>query len=100
MIPSEFSFPGGQELAQADEIESFGAWRNRTMKNQKGYTVVELLIVVVIVFMIFGVGIGWVKNIIKLTRCDFEAPYKAEIIHGIGLIPPVGMVTGWMDVGR
>ena len=42
---------------------------------------------------------GWVKNIIKLSDCDFEAPYKAEVIHAIGIIPPVGMVTGWLDVG-
>ena len=45
------------------------------------------------------VGAGWVKNIIKLSNCDFQAPYKAEVIYGIGLIPPVGMVTGWLDVG-
>lgn len=74
--------------------------RRITLKSQKGYTVGELLIGLVIVFMIFGAGTGWLKNIIKLTRCDFEAPYKAEITYGIGLIPPVGMVTGWMDVGR
>ncbi len=46
------------------------------------------------------VGVGWVKNIIKLADCDFESPYKAEVIHGIGLIPPVGMVTGWLDLGK
>ena len=50
--------------------------------------------------IILVVGTGWVKNLIKLTDCDFEAPYKAEVIHVVGLIPPVGMVTGWMDVGK
>ena len=56
--------------------------------------------------MIFGfvviavVAIGWVKNVIKLANCDFEAPYKCEVIHAVGLIPPVGMVTGWLDVGK
>ena len=43
---------------------------------------------------------GWVKNIIKLSECDFEAPYKAEVVYGIGVIPMVGMVTGWLDVGK
>lgn len=43
---------------------------------------------------------GWVKNIIKLSNCDFESPYKAEVIHAVGLLPPVGMITGWLDVGK
>ena len=66
------------------------------MKNQKGFTLVELMVVFVIIFMLFGV----VKNIIKLTRCDFKNPYKAEVIHTAGLIPPIGMVTGWLNVGN
>ena len=45
-------------------------------------------------------GVGWVKNLIKLTECDFETPYKAEVIHTAGLIPPIGMITGWLDVGK
>jgi hypothetical protein len=61
-------------------------------------TLKDMMLVYLIIIII--VGIGWVKNIIKLTECDFEAPYKAEIIHGIGLIPPVGMVTGWLNVGK
>jgi hypothetical protein len=51
----------------------------------------NLLIVAVI-------GTGWVKNIIKLSDCDFQSPYKAEVIHVVGLIPPVGMVTGWLNI--
>ena len=43
---------------------------------------------------------GWVKNIIKLSDCDFEAPYKAEVIYTIGLIPPVGAITGWFNLGE
>ena len=45
-------------------------------------------------------GTGWVKNIIKLSECDFEAPYKAEVIHTVGIVPPIGMVTGWLEVGK
>lgn len=51
-------------------------------------------------FVMSIIGVGWVKNIIKLSNCDFEAPYKAEVIYGIGLVPIVGMVTGWLDVGQ
>ncbi len=66
------------------------------MKNQKGFVMFQ---VVIIIIALIGC-IGWVKNLIKLAECDFEAPYKAEIIHGVGLIPPVGAVTGWLDVGK
>ena len=64
------------------------------MKYQKGFVPLVSIIIVLVV------GIGWVKNVIKLSDCDFEAPYKAEIIHGVGLIPPVGMVTGWLNIGQ
>lgn len=50
--------------------------------------------------VIFVVAVGWVMNIVKLANCDFEAPYKCEVIHTVGLIPPVGMITGWLDVGK
>ena len=66
------------------------------MKYQKGFTAVEIIIVV----LILAVAVGWVKNLIKLTDCDFDAPYKCEIIHTVGLIPPVGAITGWLDVGK
>ena len=52
---------------------------------------------------IFGLflSIGWVINLTKLANCDFEPPYKAEIIHGIGVfVPPVGMVVGLLDLGE
>jgi len=58
----------------------------------------NILIIQIIVLLV--VGIGWVKNIIKLTECDFKEPYKAEIIHTVGILPPVGMITGWIDVGK
>ena len=53
---------------------------------------------VVYLIIILVVGTGWVKNIIKLSNCNFEAPYKAEVIYGVGLIPIIGMVTGWLDI--
>jgi len=43
---------------------------------------------------------GWIKNVIKLSECDFEGPYKCEIIHAVGIIPPVGAITGWIDIGK
>lgn len=43
---------------------------------------------------------GWGQNLYKLSECDFAAPYKAEVMHGIGIIPVVGAFTGWMDFGK
>lgn len=50
--------------------------------------------------LVLVAGTGWVKNLIKLTECDFQPSYKAEVIHAVGLFPLVGAVTGWMDFGR
>ena len=51
------------------------------------------------VAVIVGTCIGsWVGNIISLTRCDFKAPYKAEIIRGVGIpVAPVGIVVGFIS---
>lgn len=70
------------------------------MKDSKRFTAVELVICVFVLVVGLGIGTGWVKNLVKLTNCDFEAPYKAEIIHTVGIVPVVGAVTGWMDFGK
>ncbi len=58
-------------------------------------------LVFVFVFTVITVGvIGWIKNIIKLSECDFEKPYKAEVIHTVGLVPVIGAVTGYLNVGK
>ncbi len=57
--------------------------------------------IIIIVIVITGIaGVGWVKDINRLSNCDFKAPYKAEIIYSLGLIPVIGAVTGWIDVGK
>jgi len=56
-------------------------------------------IILIIAVMILSI-IGWVKNISKLIDCDFEAPYKTEVIRTVSLIPIVGGVTGWMTIGE
>jgi hypothetical protein len=40
---------------------------------------------------------SWVVNLIKLTECDFESPYKCEVVHAVGIIGPVSLVTVWFD---
>ena len=59
----------------------------------KAYVLLAPLLLLVVLLIT-----GWVKNIILLSECDFEAPYKAEVIRTVGIIPVVGMVTGWIEI--
>ncbi|MCP4475431.1 MAG: hypothetical protein GY821_12865 [Gammaproteobacteria bacterium] len=56
----------------------------------------SIIIFLIWAVIVIAIGTGWVKNIVKLTRCDFESPYKAEVMHGLGIIPPIGAVMGWI----
>ncbi len=41
---------------------------------------------------------GWVFNVYKLTKLDFEPSYKAEVIRTIGVfIAPVGVIGGYIE---
>ena len=63
------------------------------MKKRQGFTMVELFLMAAV----FGVG-GWIWNAAKLSSCDFELPYRCEVIHGIGMVvPPLSIVTVWFD---
>ena len=45
--------------------------------------------------------IGYVLNVVKFVGCDFASPYKCEAVRVIGIVvPPVGIVTGWIDFGK
>jgi hypothetical protein len=49
-------------------------------------------------FLVF-IFIGWILNFVAFCKCDFEAPYKAEIIRGIGIVvAPYGGIVGWVDI--
>lgn len=56
-----------------------------------------ILSLVLLAFLLIS---GWVMNIVKLARADFEAPYKTEIVRIIGLVPPVGVIVGHMTIGE
>ena len=56
--------------------------------------VLELLIVAIFMLALAG----WIQNIVKLCKADFEEPYKEEIIRGIGIVPPIGAIVGWFDL--
>lgn len=68
--------------------------QSRYARQERTVTLGAAVILLIIVLMV----VGWVKNVVKLSNCDFDAPYKCEIIHGVGVIPMVGVVTGWLTI--
>ncbi len=63
------------------------------MKNSS--TSINIIGLIIIVFCFTG----WVKNIIKLSNCDFEPSYRSEVLRIIGIpVAPMGIVIGYMDL--
>ena len=48
----------------------------------------------------FACVVGWGMNVYKFTKLDFEAPYKAEVVRGLGVLPivPMGAIMGYIDI--
>lgn len=42
--------------------------------------------------------IGWVRCVVKLVKQDFDTPYKAELIYGIGTFTGAGAIIGWINI--
>jgi hypothetical protein len=67
------------------------------MKRQKGFNLFELLLAL---FWMVAI-VAWPFNLYRLATCDFESPYKCEVIHAIGVaIPPAAIVTAWFPGGE
>ncbi|MFA7287372.1 MAG: hypothetical protein WC055_00685 [Melioribacteraceae bacterium] len=56
-------------------------------------------IILIIAIIVIGF-IGWCQNISKLIDCDFESPYKTEVIRTVSLVPMIGAITGYMTIGE
>lgn len=56
----------------------------------------KAIIVLYIGVVLLGLT-GWVKDIVKLVHCDFQAPYKCEVIYGVG-VTPAGAIIGWLNI--
>lgn len=60
----------------------------------KDETVGKLLILITIVLML-----GWFVNIIRFFQCDFDTPFREEVVRGVGIfVPPVGGVVGYINI--
>jgi len=47
-----------------------------------------------VIFLIASIPYIW--NAATFFNCDFEADYKCEIIHSIGVVvPPLSYITVW-----
>ena len=57
----------------------------------------KVTILAYVIFLTF-MAISWFTNLGKLIDCNFEQPYKAEIIHSVGIFPIVACVTAWVDI--
>ena len=70
--------------------------KNLSMKVGGVVLIIYFIYYVVLLFLL----IGYVKDIIHLIHCDFNAPYKAEIIYGIGACSGLGGILGWINFGK
>ena len=56
-------------------------------------------IAVVYLFIVLFLGIGWVTNLVKFAKCNFEPSYKAEVLRCVGVfVPPVGGIMGYITI--
>jgi prepilin-type N-terminal cleavage/methylation domain-containing protein len=62
------------------------------MKAQKGFTLTEAIVVLVI---LVG-GWGWIWNIVKLISMNLDPITGLLIVRAIGIfVPPVGAIVGY-----
>jgi len=59
-------------------------------------TIGKLMVINIAITVI--IAATWILNLYKLIGHDFEAPYKAEVIHAIGVVPPFCVVTAFIDL--
>lgn len=58
------------------------------------------LAVIIYIAIFIAALVGEVKCIIKFVRCDFNAPYKKEIIYGVGVCTGAGAVIGYLNINE
>lgn len=51
---------------------------------------------VIIAVNVFS-AVAWIGNGYKLIKCDWDnsGSWKGEIVHGIGLVPYLSLITVW-----
>lgn len=59
-----------------------------------------ILTVIIIISLWLGALSGYILGAYKLASCDFEPPYKAEILYGVGAISGLNAIFGWFNLGK
>lgn len=52
--------------------------------------------IVMVLFIVLC--IGYVNNFVKFVKLDFKAPYKAEVVRGVGVFTGLGGIIGLINV--
>jgi hypothetical protein len=53
----------------------------------------------ILILIYFLIIFGWARNIYLLAQCNFNEPFKTEVIRGVGIIVfPIGVVTGYISM--
>ena len=61
------------------------------MRFSKKLEVIHFQLAIVIAMII-----AWFVNLVQFFMCDFESPFKEEIIHAFGIfMPPISVITVW-----
>jgi hypothetical protein len=56
-------------------------------------------IISAIVWGLYIIGVlGWIINLFLFFGLNFSAPYRAEVIRGIGVVSPLGAVMGYVTI--
>ena len=56
----------------------------------------NIIKLLVVLFWIACIA-AWPINAYRLAKCDFQSPYKGEVVHGIGIFFPTFIITAWSD---
>lgn len=70
------------------------------IKNTNGIVGAIFVIIVMIMYICVPLLViyGYVMNFVYFVGLDFNEPYKAEIIRGIGVLSGVGAIVGYIDI--
>jgi len=60
--------------------------------------IMAIFAVILYITIVLGMPALWCINVYKLTQCNFEPSYKAEVLYGIGVVSPTCFITAFMDI--
>ena len=62
-------------------------------------TLIEKTVSILIIVLVTTTLFGWINNLVQFIKLDFQEPYKAEIIRGVGIpVVPFGIVIGYINI--